>query len=75
MLDIAIDYGRSCGGIVPGAVTFAQDLMRDDPATFKRGYSFDSALLTACEAFDVTDPATRQEIRDRLGDRLTAQDA
>lgn len=67
MLDIAIDYGRAWGGIAAGAAAFARDLMRDDPATFKRGYSRDSALLTAFEAFDLEpDSATADAIRDAV---------
>ena len=75
MLDIAIDYGRAAGSVTAGAVNFAQDLMRGDPATFKRGYSAENALLATFDAFEIgRDSTVALEIRDRLADRIAAQD-
>lgn len=73
MIAIAMEYGRAWGGIVPGAAQLAADLMKDDPATFKAGYSRGSALLTALEAFEV-DPesALAADVEDALDARLAS---
>jgi len=70
MLPIAIDYGRAEGGIIPGAVAMAQDLMRGDEATFKRGYSGINALLAASDAFDLSEDQ-RREVQDLLAESLS----
>lgn len=45
-------YLREHGGYEDiAAIAFARDLMQDDPATFKAGYTKENAILAAQEMF------------------------
>ena len=47
------------GNVEHAAGALAHDLMRDDPATFKRGYSEDNAVIAAAEFFGIEREAVR----------------
>lgn len=59
MYEIAREYQERYGRRV-GARTFTLDLMRDDPAQFKAGYSLASAVLATATAFDLTAEETER---------------
>lgn len=45
-------YLREHGGYEDiAAIAFARDLMRDDPLTFKQGYTRENAIIAADEIF------------------------
>ena len=54
---------RTEGDYSAAAVAFAFDLMQDDPATFKAGYSVENAVIAASEIFPAM---TRLEIEEAL---------
>jgi hypothetical protein len=46
-------YKRSANGsVVLAAIALGRDLMEDDPANFKRGYTADNAFLAVRDAAD-----------------------
>lgn len=49
-------YGESAVKI------FVADLMRDDPAHHKRGYTRENAIIAAAEAFGIERSAVEEEV-------------
>ena len=59
---------------VAAAAHLAFDLMQDDPANFKQGYTFDNAILAALDVFDTVgkaevEHATRELLGKAIGER------
>jgi hypothetical protein len=46
-------YLNQYGNTISAAVALAEDLMADDPATFKAGYSAANAAIAAAEVFGI----------------------
>lgn len=68
MTEIRLDYlARTEGDYSAAAVEFAFDLMQDDPATFKAGYTLENAAIAAHEVFP---QASRLEIQERVARRV-----
>lgn len=62
MNDIAKRYLTTHDNPQTAITAFVQDLTRGDPATFKAGYSLESAILTAAESFDIPADAIRENL-------------
>jgi len=58
---------RTEGDYAAAAVEFAFDLMQDDPATFKSGYSIENAVIAASEIFPAM---TALEIEDGIARKI-----
>ena len=73
MNNLRVEYLQRCDGDhTAAAVQFAFDLMQDDPATLKAGYTLENAALAAHEVFP---KLSRVAIQDRLSKKLGGRQA
>lgn len=59
---------RTEGDYAAAAAEFATDLMQDDPATFKAGYTIENAVIAASEVFPAMN---RSEIEEAVARKLS----
>ena len=62
MLDIAEQYMTEYGSAREAIPLFVRDLMANDPAHHKRGYTRENAIIAAAEAFDISRDAVEELI-------------